>query len=277
MLPNKRHFYHPYSGEYFGFYSVNGNDEERHLNGFVLEDIDLYYQPLPDPIVASLFWVIRLILAMIGWVIYVKVWKMLDIENGLVKEVTKIYTIALMIGGTTLSIFVASTDFLHPVNEVIGQWYCDLGWFVLYTSWFTMNFHSFIVASMRYLFVIQEEKLENYGKEKVRKVFHILSIFLPFLLMIWSITDKSDVDAISFFNKCNGNHHKVFLFDTSTQNVAKRNFCEHVEYDDEGSLGKIIAAFRRCACIIRTLLILFMGFNFAEIYIYFKILSHMYR
>ena len=121
---------------------------------------------------------------------------MLDIENGLVKEVTKIYTIALMIGGTTFSIFVASTDILHPVNEVIGQWYCDLGWFVLYTSWFTMNFHSFIVASMRYLFIIQEEKLENYGKEKVRKVFHILSIFLPFLLMIWSITDKSDSVAV---------------------------------------------------------------------------------
>ena len=156
------------------------------------------------------------------------------------------------------------------MNEVIGQWFCDLGWFVLYTSWFIMFFHSFIVASMRYLFIIQEKKLENYGKEKVRKVFLILSIFLPFLLMIWSITDKSDVDAISFFNKCNGNHHKVFLFDTSTLNVAKRNFCEHVEYDDEGSLGKIIAAFRRCACIIRTLLILFMGFNFAEIYIYFK-------
>ena len=95
--------------------------------------------------------------------------------------------------------------------------------------------------------------------------------------MIWSITDKSDVDAISFFNKCNGNHHKVFLFDTSTLNVAKRNFCEHVDYDDEGSFGRIIAACRRVACIIRTLLILFMAFNFAEIFIYFKILTHMYR
>lgn len=66
MLPNKRHFYHPYSGDYLGFHSVNKNNKERHLNGFVLEDIDLYYQPLPDPIVASLFWIIRLILAMIG-------------------------------------------------------------------------------------------------------------------------------------------------------------------------------------------------------------------
>ena len=277
MLPNKRHFYHPYSGEYFGFYTVYKHDNQTHWHGFVVEDIDLYYQPLPEPIVASLFHFIRLILAMIGLVISIKLWKMLDKENGLVKDVTKIYTVALMIGSTTISIFTASTDFLHPVNEVIGQWYCDLGWFVLYTSWFTMSFHSLIVSIMRYLFIIQEKKVEVYGKEKIRKIFHFLSFFLPLLLMIWSITDKSDVDAMSFFNKCNGNHHKVFLFDTSTLNVAKRNFCEHAEYDDEGSLGRIIAAFRRCACIIRTLLILFMGFNFAELYIYFKILTHIYR
>ena len=277
MLPNKRHFYHPYSGEYFGFYSVHKHENEIHSHGFVLEDIDLYYQPLPEPIEASLFHILRLILAMIGWIINIKVWKMLDKENGLVKDVTKIYTIALMIGSTMLSIFWASTDFLHPVNEIIGQWYCDLGWFVLYTSWFTMSFYSLIVSTMRYLFIIQEKKVEMYGKEKVRKIFYFLSFLLPLLLMIWSVTDKSDVDAISVFNKCNGNHHKVFLFDTSTLNVAKRNFCEHVEYDDEGSLGRIIAAFRRYACIIRTLLILFMGFNFAEIYIYFKILTHIYR
>ena len=277
MFPNKQHFHHPYSGEYFGFYSEYKNDNERHSHGFVLEDIDLYYQPLPEPIVASIFHIIRLILAIIGWVINIKVWKMLDKENGLVKDVTKTYTIALMVGGTTLTIFWASTDFLHPINEIIGEWYCDLGWFVLYTSWFIMSFHSLIVAAMRYLFIIQEKKVEIYGKEKVRKIFHFLSFFLPFLLMIWSIMDKSDVDAMSFFNKCNGNHHKVFLLDTSTLNVAKRNFCEHVEYHDEGSLGRIIAAFKRCACIIRTLFILLMGFNFVEIYIYFKILTHIYR
>ena len=277
MLPENRHFYHPYSDEYFGFYSVHKHDYELHSLGFVLEDIDLYHQPLPEPIVASLFHIIRLILLMIGWVIYIKVWKMLDRENGLVKDVTKNYIIALMIGGTTFTIFSASTDFIHPINEIIGQWYCDLGWFVLYTSWFAMTFHSLIVSVMRYLFIIKEKKVETYGKEKVQNIFHFLSFFLPLLFMMWGIADKSEVDALSFFNKCNGNHHKVFLFDTSTLNVAKRNFCEHVEYDDEGSFGRIIAACRRYACIIRTLLILFMAFNFAEIFIYFKILTHMYR
>ena len=111
----------------------------------------------------------------------------------------------------------------------------------------------------------------------VKKIFLFLSVFLPLLLMVWSIADKTDIDAISLFNKCYGTYHKVFLFDTSTVKVAKRNFCEFVEYDVSGSLGKIIATIRRYACITRTLLILFLGFNFTEFFIYYKILTHTFR
>ena len=276
MLLEKRHLYHPFSGSSLGFLVYEQSDDKKSV-GFIIQDIDLYYQPVQEPRLASVFYIIRVFLLIIGWYINKKIWQMLNKENGLTKDVTKIYIIASMTGGSLWTLYNASSDFIHPLNELIGQWYCDLGWFFLYMSWFTMSFHSLIVAIMRYLFIVQEKKVEAYGKEKIRKMFYILSFLLPLLLMIWSIADKSDVDAMSFFNKCYETHHQVFLLDTSTLNVAKRNFCELVEYDENGSFGEMISRIRRYACIIRTVLILLMGFNFLEGLIYYKILTHIFR
>ena len=276
MFIEQRHLYHPFPGSYLGFW-VNDEPSRESSIGYILEDIDLYYQPVHQPILASVFFIIKIILVIIGLVVNIKVWIMVDKENGLVKDVTKIYSVAMLVNGPLWLIFSTSTDFIHPLNEVIGQWYCDFGWFSIYLSFFIISFHSFIVAIMRYLFIVHEKKIEAYGKQKIRKIFHVLSFLLPLFMMMWSVTDKSDVDAMSPFNKCYGSHHKVFLFDTSTLKVAKRNFCEHVEYDSIGHIGNIISKLRRYACIIRTLLILFMGFNFIEGIIYYRILTYTYK
>ena len=276
MFDIKRHLYHRFLGPSIAFW-INDELEEGNSHAFVIDDIDLYYQPVYEPILASIFCAIKVILVITGWTVGIKVWKMVNRENGLVKEVTKISTLAMMIYGPFLAVFSTSTDFIHPLNEVIGKWYCDVAWFIIYFLWFIISFHSFIVASMRYLFIVQEKKVEAFGKKKVKRIFHILAILLPLIMMIWSITDKTDVDAISVHNKCYGSHHKVFLFDTSTSKVATRNFCELVEYDEHGYFGKVISSLRRYACIVRTLIILVMGFNFTEGFIYYKILKHIFK
>ena len=276
MFIEQRHLFHPFPESYLGFWVNDESDRENSI-GYILEHIDLYYQPVHEPILASVFFIIKVILAIIGWVVNMKVWIMVDKENGLVKDVTKTYTVAMIAVGPLFVLFSTSTDFIHPLNEVVGQWYCDFGWFFLYLSFFIISFHSFIVAIMRYLFIVHEEKMEAYGKQKMMKIFYVLSFLLPLFMMMWSVTDKSDVDALSIFNKCYGSHHKVFLFDTSTLKTAKRNFCEHVQYDYFGKIGNIISKLRRYACIVRTLLILFMGFNFMEAIIYYRILTYMYK
>ena len=182
-----------------------------------------------------------------------------------------------MIANPIVVILTSSTDFIHPLNQVVGQWFCSVGWFVGYLCFAIASFHSFIVALMRYFFIIKEDLVKFYGKERAKKLFLFLSFFIPFFVIAWGGIDTVELDAMSFINKCNGIDHKVFLIETSTLNIAKRNFCQHQIYNESSSLHKLLSVFRRASCITRTSILLVMGFNFTEIILYYKILSHMYR
>ena len=63
----------------------------------VIEDINLYYQPVPDPITATMFFIIMAILFIIGVYLHLKLLDMLKRENGLLNNVTKTFVIANII------------------------------------------------------------------------------------------------------------------------------------------------------------------------------------
>ena len=140
-----------------------------------------------------------------------------------------------------------------------------------------ISFHSFIVAVMRYIFIVHEKKVNCFGKEKTKKLFLILSFFVPFIYIVWIGIDSTDVAAMSFFNKCNGVYHKPFLIDTSTLDVAKRNFCQHQSLNEDGLLSKLFGTLRRFSCIARKVILLLLGFNITEAIIYYKLFSHINR
>ena len=130
---------------------------------------------------------------------------------------------------------------------------------------------------MRYFFIIHQEKVEKYGKERIRKIFLALSVCLPLIVAIWNDLDGNELDAMSFINKCNGRHHQVFLIDTSTLNVLKRNFCTFENYDSGGLFSQFWAIFLKVSCFTNKLVQLMIGFNITEGILYYKILSYKNR
>ena len=280
MLLERRYLYHPFVDSNFGFLAeTKGSSEEEAINeGFVVEKIDLYYQPVQEPTIGIAFYLLRIILIGIGEFILLKIWKMLNEENGLVKEVTKLYTITMMVACPFWSLFNASVDFIHPMQEVVGKWYCTIGHAVMFFSANIISFHSFFVASMRYLFIVHGEKVNIYGRDRIRRIFLLLYFCLALIVVLWGFAEGAELDAMSFINKCYGKDHKVFLIDKSSLNVAKRNFCEHEDYNYNGSLTDwMISLIRRLSCISKVLIMLLMGFNVFEGFLYFKTLSHIYR
>ena len=94
-----------------------------------------------------------------------------------------------------------------------------------------VSFHSCLSATMRYYFIVHTEKVNSFGKERVKNIFLVLSILIPLVVTIWKAIDGSEVDAMSFINKCYSRQHKVFLIETLTVNVFKKSFCEVEGYD----------------------------------------------
>ena len=279
----EEHFYHPFTQSSVGFIQDKesfANNGSAYDIGFLIEDIDLYYQPVQVPALGISFFVLRTLIVGFGEYIHVKVFNLMKEENGLIKDVAKLFTIIQMIYWPFWLIFSTTTDFLHPLNKLIGEWYCFSGWFIHWSCWTYISFHSFIVSVMRYVFIVHNSKIETYGREKAKRIFFFLSIAIPALLIIWGIVELPDrpVDPMSFINKCYGKHHKKFLIESSSMDVVKSGFCTFGRYDEfHDPVFNIIATIKKVFCITKSLLYVVMGFNIAEGFVYYKTLRHISR
>ena len=97
MLINKNNYYHPFTASYLGFFiTVQDPSKEKEFN-LILEDVDLYHQPVEDPNTGFIYLVFGLMILLVGEVVQLKLYQMVTKENGLVKEVTQMYTSVQMI------------------------------------------------------------------------------------------------------------------------------------------------------------------------------------
>ena len=260
-----------------GLFIENMKNNNRTSTFFSLNDVDLYYQPVEAISVGILFFSIRLILVIIGWIINLKLYFQISKETCLVKDVTKVYTITQIAFLPIWFFFNSGTDFFHPLNEIIGQWFCTTGWFLIHFCGTLIAFYSLVVSLMRYFFIIHEKRVELYGKKKAQRHFSWLIIIIPLIMVLWESSNGSDLDVMSVVNKCYGKDHKIFLIETSTSAVFRNKFCEYDNYDKSGSHGNLFSLFRRFSCVTNKLCLVLTSLNVTEGIVYCRVLAHISR
>ena len=276
MFIPKENLYHPFKGSLLGTLHKE-TLATKNITGFALEDIDLYYQPVPDPTIATIFSFIMILLCFIGEYLYYKVFVMLRKESSIIKNISTVFITAILLNQHISIFLIISTNFVHPLNELIGQWFCTVMRFVIYFSLNIVFFHSFIAAFTRYCFIVHSAKVELYGKEKLKKLLLSLSILIPLSVTLWKLNDGADLDGMSFINKCQGKHHDSFLVETSTLNVFKKNFCEFRGNDVSSVYDQIVSTFKQICCVASMATMLIMGSNVTEGIIYYRLFSHIQR
>ena len=263
--------YSPFQENSFSFFDQFSSNSSTFLVEPV-SNVDLYFQPLLYPFLAFLFLIVRIIVLLAGE--YVQ-WKLLDLfkrDSCLVNEVLKAVTIVQMVYWPLFVLFETSTDLLNPLRDIIGQWYCIIGFFVITYGMTHIVFHSFIVALMRYTFVVHHQRVAYFGIERAKRYFLATSIVVPIVATVWRFLSRLTVSTISSLNKCNGIHHMSFLI----ENTAENNFCFREEYDEQDS-NTPLATFKRTLCIMSSILYLIMGFNVVEGVFYWKTVVHSKR
>ena len=276
MMKKRNHFYQPFINSYIPFI-VNNEADAENLSFAILRDVDFDYQPLEEPSTATLFAFLRIFVVIIGLFIHVKALKMVNKETGLLSEVTKFFIWTQIIFLPSMVGFIISTDFMYPMNEIVGRWYCTLGWSIFLFGALVITSHSFVTALMRYFFIIYEKKAEKFGKEKAKKLGLYVLILIPMIVVITGAIEGSELTWMSFINKCYGNHHKVYLIEHSTISSFDKKILR-LETDELRSYtNMILAILWRISKVIRSAVVLLMGFNIVEGFLYYKILSHLNR
>ena len=278
-LPTRNNLFHPFLNSSLGFLNyTNTKLRKKEKLPDVLEEIDLYYQPVNHPLTSSVLLIFYISLFFIGEYLHLKVLLVLKKDNGLLKTVSRIFAIAQMVCWPVIFILITATSLVHPLASVTGEWFCTATWFVAYYLQFVISSHSLIAASMRYCFIVHTEKVEKYGTQKAKKLFLLLYICIPVFMTVWTANNGKETDLMSFFNKCYGKHHKVFLIETSTLNVLKRSFCGVQDVLEDSSFNeRVVIVLKRLSCIASTTSTLIMGSNLTEGIIYFKLFRYMNR
>ena len=278
MMVTRNNLYNPYTNSFLGVFVNNDLDSIDTKTELILEDIDLYFQPVPDPVTAIIFLAIMTILIALGIYLHLKVLKMLKKENSLLKNLTRNFMIFQLISWP-LSVFLLNiTNFFHSFPSEISQWVCPILWFLIYFFLNLMTSHSLFSALIRYFFIVHNDRVQSWGKERTKKLFEVMSILMPLLVTLWKANDGSELYFLSFLNKCNGKHHKTFLVETSTLNVNKIGFCEIPDYHEMKDYGEVIIALsKNVICLTNAAMMILMGSNLTEGIIYYLTFSHMSR
>ena len=266
MFFQNENLYNPFTNTYLGFSLSEENSQENNTL-FIIDNLDLYYQPVELPNSAICLSVIRFPLFCLGIFIQIKLFRMVRKEKGLVNEVTQFYCITSMSIYPIWLLFVTSTDFLYPLKDIIGRWFCIFGRFTIYFHFNMLLFHSFIVALMRYFFIVHEEKVKKFGKDKTKKVFLFLAISFPIIFLVWGAIENQDIATLIFLNRCYGIIDKVFMAELTT---GKNLGCV---FSNGGYLDTIL----QITCITKGIVFILMCLNVTEAIIYCRIFSHITR
>ena len=270
------HFYNPFKSPTLSFFLNDHNNKYGNDSmSFVMDDVDLYYQPLEPQWIAIFFFFVRLTIIVFGQFIGTKVVILMKRENGILSEVTILFMITQMVFHPILIFFELTVNLIHPVDEVMGPWVCYVAWlFYSFSTGIVLNY-SFIAAIMRYIFVVHEERVVQQGKEKVKRYFLYLSIAVVITVIIMRIIDGTS--SLSFINKCYGRDHEVFLIETSSLAVLKRKFWESAEQQHQNLVDKLLDIAKRALKVLDSIQFLVLGFNITEAIIYKMIFSHLDR
>ena len=270
MFVSRNNLFNPYSKSDLGFFITEQHSEPNETQ-ISIEDINLYYQPVENPILGIVFLLFGTITGILGEIVHFRLYKMVTKENGLVKETTQIYVLIQMIGYPTLIILHSLTDFIYPLSQFFGSWFCIIAKSFAYFYLFHILQHSLIAASMRYFFIVHENWVEKHGKAKVKQIFLIVTICMPILMVLIDVCDE--FVPFPVVSRCSGTAHGNFLKGLSE--LKDFNFdCAELE---ENELFPGSSYIRKVGCIIKIALFAMIGLNVIEGLLYFAIFAHIKR
>ena len=269
------HLYNPYKQPTLGFLWEDSKTTGNETNGQLVDDIDFYYQPLEPPWIAIIFFFVRLTIIFIGEIIGKKVVIMTREETGILSEITLMFISIQMIFHPILIFFELSVNLIHPINEIIGPWICTVGWLFYNISTKIVLNYSFFAAIMRYVFVVHDDRVGRYGKDKVKRHFLYLYLAITIAQIVMKAVDGTS--RLSFINKCYGRDHEIFLIETSSLSVLKRKFWTSAQNQDKTMLDLLLHMIKRIIKILDTIAFLALGFNLTEVIVYRTIFSHLDR
>ena len=222
--------------------------------------------------------IIQILLFSIGLPIQLKIisvcWKE---QEGKTWYIHLINSAALIIHFFFTILFDTIAHVFPNLSSLIGEWFCYCILFIRFYGYMTIAFNSFLVAVMKYIFIVHDEKARLIDEEKLKKLFLIVAFSVPFTLATIASVTK-DINGFSDLVTCFGVKEVVDEeYATWKKNLLKFFVCTHGWTDHDIEKKYYLYVFQQCLCGIRQCATMLINTNFPEAFLYCKIFNKMRR
>ena len=229
------------------------------------------FQPI-DPAFAAIVLATGGVLVMVAMYMHYLVLRMSKRDKSLTNCLLPEMALNILVGGPvvfTFLFFIISLS--DPAEEVIGVWFCHAASIVSYVWLFKIWLYSLLVSLLRYLYVVHNGKITEYGLARIERIFLILSWTVPAGLMVLHVSLRTDYDPTPFINRCYGWSSESSSASSWWYKIEGQ-FCAHNNY---GFSNQYIEYSLRVLCGINvgTCIILFS--NLAEAFIYYRTYTYL--
>ena len=175
------------------------------------------------------------------------------------------------------------TYIVKDISFYIGDWFCYLSKFVTMEGNIFVLQHSFFIAAMKYVIIVHYEWVKDFGgKEKVKKIFFLIKLLYPSLVLAIFVFSRPDFfvayGGISQANRCLGKSDLVSTVALNKSAGKMHDMCEPAEeLLNSTQFEYAMHITRKSICWINVVWFYLNMFNFVEAFLYFRIFSFMRR
>ena len=199
----------------------------------------------------------------------------LNAKDTITRQIDITQAVAITIFVFFTNLFEPITDHIPDLHEKVGDWICHIAAFIYLFTVYVCLFHSFVVALMKYIFIVHHMKNRAFGERKTQKIFFLATIIHPAILAILT-TLAYDFESSKPLISCYGLKEQVLMkYNTSTR-FEKAFLCKlgNMGTDKDDMPWFYI---RQGFCATKMIWVLLLSTNIPEGYLYFKIFKKMRR
>ena len=171
--------------------------------------------------------------------------------------------------------FVTISNALPHLSRYTGEWFCYMASFIVNYEVYFLVTNSFLIAVMKYIYIVHWDKAMRFGHQKIQRIFLIITITLPcFFAAVQTIT--KDIDSYKAIKSCFGMPDEK---KDSRNGAWQRLFLCNLSYTEtpnaeESSVFYILI---QIVCVSRSVLAYLFCTNLPEAFFYYKIFKKMRR
>jgi hypothetical protein len=162
-----------------------------------------------------------------------------------------------------------------------GSWFCYASKALVVYGNAHVTGHSFIIAIMKYVAIVQHEKVRNIGEEKAKNILFWINIIYPAYVVGMFNVVRPDFffayDGISQANRCLGKSDMISSQDNNKTATKLHNLCEISPPLNQTSLVYGIYIVRKATCWLHVSILYFNLWNVLEFFLYCIIFDFMRR